>query len=117
MRGVAFRRLFCTPACPHPHGALPLRASLGPFVQVSIGLQGARHLAAMLKENSTLTRLVVSGNDKFGIRGLEEVCGALADNKALVSLGFAGTNCGDPGADIVLELLEKNPTLTDVCVA
>lgn len=35
-------------------------------------------------------------------------------NHSLVSLGLSGTNCGGPGAELLLRLLDSNPTLTDV---
>ena len=37
--------------------------------QVSIGMQGAKQIAAMLKDNTTLAKLALNGNDKIGARG------------------------------------------------
>eukprot|EP00906_Rhabdomonas_costata_P033535 RCo047253 len=84
------------------------------LAMTSIGYQGGKAVAAMLRQNSTLTRLSLNGNDKLGARTAEEVAQSLEANTTLRSLGLANTGCGPSGAEALLELLGKNPTLTEV---
>mmetsp|Transcript_133262 Transcript_133262/g.231149 ORF Transcript_133262/g.231149 Transcript_133262/m.231149 type:complete len:527 (-) Transcript_133262:1031-2611(-) len=81
---------------------------------VSIGLQGSKILNGMLKENRSLTFLSVSGNSMLGARGVEQICEGLQHNMTLSTLRVANTGCGHSGAELVLDLLNTNKTLTEV---
>ncbi|KFH69340.1 hypothetical protein MVEG_04154 [Podila verticillata NRRL 6337] len=77
----------------------------------SIGNNGAQALAEALMTNSTLTTLNLEGNN-IGDKGAQALTEALKTNSTLTTLNLEGNNIGDKGAQALAEALKTNSTLT-----
>jgi len=81
-----------------------------------IGDAGAIALAAALKENKKLTSLDLSAN-QIGIEGVKALAEALKKNKTLTNLNIYFSRIGDAGAADIVEALKANQTLTSLGIA
>jgi Ran GTPase-activating protein (RanGAP) involved in mRNA processing and transport len=79
--------------------------------------EGAKHLTKMLKINTTLTGLLVGGND-ISNRGIELLANALTyHNDTLLDLYLDRNKPeNDLRADSLVEMLQKNRTLKTLCI-
>eukprot|EP00434_Breviolum_minutum_P041441 symbB.v1.2.036863.t1/scaffold5299.1/size28666/2 len=75
-----------------------------------IGDDGSQALAEGLKENSTLTHLVLRGNT-IGPRGAEALAEGLKQNSTLMDLNLKSNNIGPRGVEALLSMFQQNTTL------
>jgi len=76
-----------------------------------LGAEGAAVIAEALRDNNTLTHLILGGND-IQAEGAVALAEALCHNKGLKMVRMGGNNIGDEGAMAMAGLLRRNRTLT-----
>jgi len=76
-----------------------------------INTEQAMQIAAALKDNKSLTKLYLMGN-QIGDAGAKEIAAALKDNKSLTKLHLGGNKIGDEGAKDIAAALKVNESLT-----
>ncbi|XP_009644066.1 leucine-rich repeat-containing protein 34 isoform X1 [Egretta garzetta] len=74
---------------------------------------GAKHVATLLQENSTLRYLNLMLND-IGTSGAELIAGALRRNETLVYLRMTGNKIGNKGGMFFASMLQINSTLENL---
>ena len=77
---------------------------------------GATALAEMLKENTTLQQLNISGNS-IGQGGATALAEMLKENTTLQQLNISGNSIGQGGATALAEMLKENTTLQQLDVS
>jgi hypothetical protein len=75
-----------------------------------LGADGAREIAAVLRENSTLHTLNLDGNG-VGADGAREIAAVLRENTTLHTLNLDGNGVGADGAREIAAVLRENSTL------
>ncbi|MBU6141079.1 MAG: hypothetical protein KGP29_05970, partial [Proteobacteria bacterium] len=74
----------------------------------------AQALAGALRDNTTLTSLVLGGSDDITDEGARALAGALQTNTTLKSLDLSGNRITDEGAQALAFQLQNNKTLTSL---
>ena len=78
-----------------------------------IGDEGGKALAEALKVNTTVTKLYLS-NNKIGDEGAKALAQALKEKSTVTSINLMGNNIGPEGAKALALALEKNSTVTSI---
>jgi Ran GTPase-activating protein (RanGAP) involved in mRNA processing and transport len=79
----------------------------------NIGAQGAKALAQVLKEKSTVTSINLSFNN-IGDEGVKALADALQVNKTLIELNLQRNQIGDEGAVALAQVLKEKSTVTSI---
>ena len=80
-----------------------------------IGVEGAKVIAEALKQNASLQKLYLSSNS-IGAEGAKAIAEALKENRSLQKLNLQCINIGDQGAKAIAEALKENPSLRELYI-
>ena len=69
---------------------------------------GAKKLGQLIKANTGLQTLSVTGNKTLGLSGIQAIGDALRHNKILKTLSLDYVDLGDSGADVIAQALRNN---------
>jgi hypothetical protein len=76
----------------------------------NVGPDGAKHIASALKENTTLNSLALT-NTQLGDEGVKYICDALKVNTGLIYVSMGYNNVTQIGCESICEMIKCNTTL------